>query len=67
MADYFPNSSPTAIAGFVNDLFIPKQTIFGIRQGLRAFGDPRPEVSFEAVADEFIRIVDEVNRYFIKL
>ena len=64
MADCFPNASPTAIAGFMTELLTPnlRQTRFMIRQSLRAFGDPRPEISFEAVAEEFVRVAEEANR-----
>ncbi|KJA14094.1 hypothetical protein HYPSUDRAFT_209008 [Hypholoma sublateritium FD-334 SS-4] len=61
MADFFPSASPTAIGGFVTELLAPGQSIFGIRQGLRAFGDPRPEISFETAAEEFIKILYEAN------
>ena len=62
MADLFPSASSTAIGGFIEELLIPKQTRFAIRQGLRAFGDPRPEISFEDAAEEFIRVAEEAYR-----
>lgn len=62
MADIFPNASPTAITGFVAELFTQGQSIYGIRQGLRAFGDPRPEISFETAAEEFVSMVFDANR-----
>lgn len=61
MADFFPNASSTAIAGFVAELFAPKQSIFAIRHGLRAFGDPRIEIPFETVAQQVISIVYDAN------
>lgn len=63
MSDYFPAASPTTIFGFVSELLAaPKQTRFAIRQGLRAFGDPRSDTTFEHVAEDFIKVAEEVDK-----
>lgn len=62
MSDYFPAASPTAIGGFVSELFATKQTRLVVRQSLRAFGDPRLNTTFEDVAEDFIKVAEEAER-----